>query len=120
MGPGTLAVATSREDRRSPRSGSGRADSPKSVMAWVLSMAVSDWFALVHRAWLGGVPGVRLLLPFFGEKLESSFAFGFIGYYFLCQQTKTFHVLASEELVHDALHANVGAADQIGCVNRPT
>jgi hypothetical protein len=47
------AVATSREDRRSPRS--GRADSPKSVMAWVLSMAVSvppDWFALVHRAWL--------------------------------------------------------------------
>ena len=43
---------------------------------------------------LGGVPGVLLLLPFFGEKLESSFAFGFIGYYFLCQQAKTFHVRA--------------------------
>ena len=53
--PASAAVATSREDRRSPRSGSGRADSPKSVMAWVLSMAVSvppDWVALVHRAWL--------------------------------------------------------------------
>lgn len=53
--PASAAVATSREYRHSPRSGSGRADSPKSVMAWVLSMAVNvppDRFALVHRAWL--------------------------------------------------------------------
>jgi hypothetical protein len=57
-------------------------------------------------------PGVLLLVPFFGKQLESSFSLGFIGYYFLYHQTKTFNVLAPDELVHDAMIAAQARRDQ--------